>query len=324
MKRKIRIIAAGMLSVLFFAGCASKNDEMMMDYAMPSAPQEMETSTSFERYDASYGLTADVEAVKRSEDAAEQYGGRKVILTYELSIETDAFDSLISALKERLNAAGGYLQSSYIDGKKPEVYGDRGRTATLSLCVPAEKAESFFADAKTMGTVQSEHAYTDDVTAAYFDSETRLSVLKTQLERLKSILVETDNLADVLALETEIARVTTEIESLTSELRRYDALIDYTTINITVSETVYREGPVAEKTVGERIGEGFSDSLHGVGVFFVDVFVWFVSDLPVLVVLALIGTAVFFCIRAVRKRSKARKKANKDKDDEKTYEEKKE
>ena len=55
-----------------------------------------------------------------------------------------------------------------------------------------------------------------------------------------------------------------------------------------------------------------------------DVFVWFVSDLPVLVVLALIGTAVFFCIRAVRKRSKARKKANKDKDDEKTYEEKKE
>ena len=147
-----------MLSVLFFAGCASKNDEMMMDYAMPSAPQEMETSTSFERYDASYGLTADVEAVKR----AEQYGGRKVILTYELSIETDAFDSLISALKERLNAAGGYLQSSYIDGKKPEVYGDRGRTATLSLCIPAEKAEAFFADAKTMGTVQSEHGYTGD------------------------------------------------------------------------------------------------------------------------------------------------------------------
>ena len=88
MKRKIRIIAAGMLSVLFFAGCASKNDEMMIDYAMPSVPQEMETSTSFERYDASYGLTADVEAVKRSENAAEQYGGRKVILTYELSIET--------------------------------------------------------------------------------------------------------------------------------------------------------------------------------------------------------------------------------------------
>ena len=81
--------------------------------------------------------------MKRSEDAAEQYGGRKVILTYELSIETDAFDSLISALKERLNAAGGYLQSSYIDGKKPEVYGDRGRTATLSLCIPAEKAVGF-------------------------------------------------------------------------------------------------------------------------------------------------------------------------------------
>lgn len=74
-----------------------------------------------------------------------------------------------------------------------------------------------------------------------------------QLERLKSILVETDNLADVIALETEIARVTMEIEALTGELRRYDALIEYTTIDITVYETVYREGPAAAKTVGERI-----------------------------------------------------------------------
>ena len=173
-----------------------------------------------------------------------------------------------------------------------------------------------------MGTVQSEQAYTDDVTAEYFDRETRLEVLNMQLERLKSILVETDNLADVIALETEIARVTMEIEALTGELRRYDALIEYTTIDITVYETVYREGPAAAKTVGERIEAGFSDSLNGVGVFFVDAFVWFVSALPVLLVLVAVVAVVLLCVRAVRKRRKARTHKNGD-DGNKLYEENK-
>ena len=143
-----------------------------------------------------------------------------------------------------------------------------------------------------------------------------------QLERLKSILVETDNLADVIALETEIARVTMEIEALTGELRRYDALIEYTTIDITAYETVYREGPAAAKTVGERIEAGFSDSLNGVGVFFVDAFVWFVSALPVLLVLVAVVAVVLLCVRAVRKRRKARTHKNGD-DGNKLYEENK-
>ena len=326
MKRKsVKVGAAVLLAALLLAGCSARNEaaDYSTGYSMPSEPQmESGESGSSVTYDASYALSASAKEAMRSEAAGEQYGGRKVILTYEIRLETDTFDSLLTALKERLETAGGYLQSSYIDGKKPEIYGDSGRTATLSLRVPAAGAEAFFSDVKAMGTVQSEQAYTDDVTAEYFDRETRLEVLNMQLERLKSILVETDNLAAVIALETEIARVTMEIEALTGELRRYDALIEYTTIDITVYETVYREGPAAAKTVGERIEAGFSDSLNGVGVFFVDAFVWFVSALPVLLVLVAVVAVVLLCVRAVRKRRKARTHKNGD-DGNKLYEENK-
>ena len=216
MKRKsLKVVAAVLLVALLAAGCSARNEaaDYSTGYSMPGEQPQKEPMESGESvaYDASYGLSGSTEEAMRSEAAGEQYGGRKVILTYEIRLETDAFDSLLTALKERLKTAGGYLQSSYIDGKKPEVYGDSGRTATLSLRVPAAGAEAFFSDVKTMGTVRSEQAYTDDVTAEYFDSETRLEVLKVQLERLKNILVETDNLADVITLETEIARVTMEI-----------------------------------------------------------------------------------------------------------------
>ena len=308
MKRRTGLMAAMLAILLLFAGCAAnKNNATSSDESMSERPQMAVEGSGEAAYDASYGLSASPEEVKQADDAQALYGGRKVIMTYDIRLETDGFDALIVALKERLTAMGGYVQNSYIDGKEPEFYGDSGRTATLSLRVPAEKAEAFFSDLKTMGNVQSEWVYTDDVTTAYFDKETRLSVLNTQLERLENILVQTDNLADVLALEEEIARVMLEIESLTGELRRYDALIEYSTVDVTVYETIYREGPAGAKSVGERIQAGFSDSLHGVGAFFVNAFVWLVSALPVLIVLGIIAAVVLICIRAARKRRRAHK-----------------
>ena len=308
MKRRTGLMAAMLAILLLFAGCAAnKNNATSSDESMSERPQMAVEGSGEAAYDASYGLSASPEEVKQADDAQALYGGRKVIMTYDIRLETDGFDALIAALKERLTAMGGYVQNSYIDGKEPEFYGDSGRTATLSLRVPAEKAEAFFSDLKTMGNVQSERVYTDDVTTAYFDKETRLSVLNTQLERLENILVQTDNLVDVLALEEEIARVMLEIESLTGELRRYDALIEYSTVDVTVYETIYREGPAGAKSVGERIQAGFSDSLHGVGTFFVNAFVWLVSALPVLIVLGIIAAVVLICIRAARKRRRAHK-----------------
>ncbi|MBE5785689.1 MAG: DUF4349 domain-containing protein [Clostridiales bacterium] len=322
MKRIITAFSLVLCAALLFAGCSHKMADMAASEVYytssssgssaeykPEAPMASaapEESIEAE-YDASYGITA---GAASDVDLADRFGGHKVILTYEATIRTDTFDSLLEALTSRVNAAGGYMENTYIDGKKPEVYGEAGRTASLSIRVPAEKADAFFSDVKTLGTLISEHAYTEDVTEHYFDRETRLEVLNTQLDRLRSILVETDNLADVIALETEIARVMLEIESLTGELRRYDALIDYATVNLTVYENSPKQGPVAEETLGDRIAESFADSIYGIGTFFTDALVWFIGALPVFALLALIILPIVFIIRAIRKK-KARKKAEK-------------
>lgn len=309
-------------AALLFAGCSAKSADTAEMYAYssgagynyePEAPMASAAPEAYfyeeaatEAYDGSYGLTEGSAASDAS--LSERYGGHKVILTYEASLRTDAFDSLLDALQERVNSVGGYTESSYVDGKKPEVYGEAGRTATLSLRIPAEKADIFFTDVKTLGTLTSEYAYTEDVTEKYFDRETRLEVLTTQLDRLRSILVETDNLADVIALETEIARVMMEIESLTGELRRYDALISYATVKLTVYENSPKQGPVAEETLGSRMADTFSASLYGIGTFFTNALVFLVGALPVIALLALIAVPLIFIIRAAR-RSRARKKA---------------
>lgn len=322
MKRITTVFSILLCAALLFAGCSHKMADMAetevyytssssgnsAEYRpeAPMASAAPEASIEAE-YDASYGITA---GAASDTDLSDRFGGHKVILTYDATLRTDAFDSLLDALTSRVNAAGGYMENTYIDGKKPEVYGEAGRTASLAIRVPAEKADAFFSDVKTLGTLISEHAYTEDVTEHYFDRETRLAVLNTQLDRLRSILVETDNLADVIALETEIARVMLEIESLTGELRRYDALIDYATVNLTVYENSPRQGPVAEETLGDRIKEALADSLYGIGTFFTDALVWFIGALPVFALLALILVPLILIIRAIRRKN-ARKKAEK-------------
>lgn len=315
MKRYFLILTAALVALAACAGCAKSASTYDNSYAQTEAVEAPYYSSSGE-YDNGYDYS---ETAPKGEsyttgtatvDAGDVYGGRKIIRNYDLTIQTDDFDAVYGAINERLAQYGGYAENSYIDGKKPEAYGDSGRTASLTLRIPADKADEFITGVKGMGTLTSSHDYIDDITDEYYDVDTRLEVLNIQLDRLENILVQTDNLADVIALEDKIGEVMLEIEQLTGTLKKYDSLVDYTTVSIMLNEKSLIAGPAAEQTAGQRISEGFTDSLYGVGTFFTDLFVWLVSALPVIIVLAVVAAAVLLIVRAsIKRRAKAQAKA---------------
>ncbi|HOG01847.1 MAG TPA: DUF4349 domain-containing protein [Clostridia bacterium] len=317
MKRIIAIAITVFLALAMLAGCSagkSANDssgwsEENSGWGGGSAVAPQAPATD-QAADYDKGLTggeiADYESQRLTD---EMYGGRKVIRTYDFDLQTDDFDNVLAAIQQRLSDYNGYSLNTSISGRKPTVYGDSGRTANMTLRVPAEKAEDFVKGVQGLGTLMNFQDYTDDITDQYFDTDARLQVLKAELERLQSILVKTDNLADVIALEDRISSVMLEIEQLTGTLKKYDALVDFSTVVITLYEEALIEGPAATKTTGERIAQGFTDSLYGVGTFFTNLFVWFVSSLPVLVVLAVVALAVILIVRACGRRSANRRAA---------------
>ncbi len=310
MKRIYILFVSALVILLLLAGCAAgkglARDNASGEAAAPGAPTASATRPPS---GVDTGLTGGGDYGSPDKAQVEElYGGRKVIRNYNLTIQTDDFDGVLSAIEQRLASSGGYSQSSTIDGKKPSSYGDGGRSARLTLRVPAENAQSFIKDVQGMGTLLNSYDNADDITDAYFDIDSRLGVLKIELERLQSILVQTDNLADIILLESRISDVMYEIERLTGTLKKYDALVSYSTVEITLYEESLREGPAATKTSGQRIREGFTNSLYGVGTFFTNLFVWFVSALPVLAVLAVFVLIIVFIVRTCTKRS-ARKQA---------------
>jgi len=289
------IICGLLLCIMLFSGCAASTMEYAADAEAPAMKAETESVMTYASLDSASSLTSG------------EFGGHKVIQNFDLRFETDYFDEDLAYINEKLAAAGGYAETSSISGRKPETYQERGRNAYLVLRIPATNVSAFFEDLKrNVGTLLSSEQYGDDITEQYFDTETRLGVLQTQHERLTSILVETDNLADIITLENEIARVTLEIESLTTELRRWDNLVNYATVTINLNELAPKQGPAASKNMGDRMGDGFKNTLNGMGVFFENLLVFLVSALPVLISLAVIAFVVIFFIRRGKKKRDAR------------------
>lgn len=168
-------------------------------------------------YDESAGYDGSFEA---------DYGGHKVVRSASLSIDSSQFDVDLAALYGALERYGGYVESSTIDGRKPETYKESGRRADLCLRVPSDQYYPFLDEVKRIGSLYQYSDNGQDITTSYVDTQTRLEVLRTQLDRLEGILAQSDNLSDILELENEISRVTLEIESLTSQLRQYDGLVN--------------------------------------------------------------------------------------------------
>ena len=313
-KIMIAMLSAAMALMLCFAGCSSNSKGMPEDYDYAvtedvayterAEAQAPGAATAYE-YGLDTSAYADMDKAKLN--TGDMYGGRKIIRNYDISLATNTFDDDLAYINAKLSELGGYVLSSSLSGSKPEAYGDSGRSLSMTLRVPAEKASDFVSGVQQLGKVDYIHDYTDDVTDQYFDVDTRLAVLKDQLERLRAIMVETDNLADIITLEERISEVMLQIEELTGTLKRYDALIAYTTIDLSINERNAISGPADTKGTGERISEGFTDTLNGVATFFVNFFVWFVSSLPVLIILAAITVAVVFIVKHAVKKNRAKK-----------------
>ena len=313
-KKLLAIFAAAIMLAICFAGCSGASTSAARDTVYNSSSQY----APMEEYAPAPAATSPVTSNEMGFDyakgestsvtAGDIYAGRKIIRNYDISLNTDKFDENMDYIKAKVSELGGYVLSSNLYGSKPEAYGDAGRNIELTIRIPAEKAGEFVNGVEMLGQINYVRDYTDDITDEYYDTDTRLAVLQEQLERLRAIMVETDNLADVIALEDRISQVMLEIESLTGTLKRYDALIDYTTVSLYINERNAITGPAATKTTADRISEGFTDTLNGVGVFFVNFFVWFVSSLPVIVIAAIVVVIIVIIVRAATKK-RSKKKA---------------
>ena len=292
MRKWISIILA-VAVLLTLAGCGASSD--------------LRTEAANGAYDSTVmepekGYTSDMgynSSQNTSQASAPE--GRKWIVTIDMRAETENLDTLLEQVNQRIAELNGYIENQSIYNGS-NYSSRRYRNANLTIRIPADQAENFTAQVGTLSNVVSHNKRMDDVTLSYVATESRMKALQAEEARLLELMAKAETMSDLLEIEARLTDVRFELESVTSQLRVYDNLVDYATINLNIEE-VQEYTPVVEETVWQRIGSGFLDSLKGVGNFFVELFVFLIVSLPYLALIAvIIILIVFLCKRSAKKR----------------------
>lgn len=307
------------------AGCGASSDKTGMtqdsayegyaddaeDYGFYSEENEVDSdSASMEYKDAEYDMeevageesndTALTATQTKTEDVAVQVpSNQKIIKTYNYRYETESFDKAYTALKEQIANYGGYIASS-------EVYGTTDRSLNLTARIPAGSSDAFVDELGSLGTVTGQSQTATDVTLEYSDTESRIKALKTEQERLNALLEKADDLETIITLEDRMTEVRYELENYESRKRVYDDRISYSTVEIFLQEVNYTV-EVDETSLTSRILAGLKTTFRDLKDGFSNFIVWFIVDLPYLIIWGLILFTIWKVILRIRKKRKLSK-----------------
>jgi hypothetical protein len=321
MKRSKALYVLGFIIILalFASACAKSDSKSSANMVSEDRDDSYDNGATAPQAGADYDTKPAVEGEYTEADSQEALGSTsslstgeaalqtqdKIIRRFLLDVETQEFDSLITRIDSEIKALGGYVESSEISGKR---YYDRegARYGRIIARIPVDKVNEFVNEVDENANVVNKEESSDNVSLKYIDAESRVETLKIEQERLYVILEQEASLENIITLESRLSDIRYELQNYESQLRYYDNQVTYSTVTLSIQE-VEKLTPVAEtkQTVGDRIKNGFSDTMYKLSEGLKDFFVWFVVNLPYLLIWAVIIAAALFLIRrSLKKRRK--------------------
>ena len=228
------VLALLLCAVLLFSfGCAAKAQESNVAYApMPAdaaydaAEPEMASSESF-------SVGKEAAASSTTQDAPTgDFDVRKIVYTADMSITADSPDQALATLIAKAQELGGYVSGSYSTTDDEGSY-----YATASLKVPANQIDALVTAAKATGKVNDYRLNSDDISLSYYDMQARLDNAKAEEQQLLEILAQCKTIEEILAVRQSLTQVRADIESYTGQMRLWDNLVSYATLNLTINRT---------------------------------------------------------------------------------------
>lgn len=278
---------------------AIRDEEASYSLKMTSATQEKDSGFMVNG-------TAGSGAVLQSDGAASKdtvtQNKPVIIRSASRTVQSTSFDEDTSALAELVESSGGWFEYRSVTGKSV-AEGGSGRTMDATVRIPETALDDFLGGMGSIGSVTKATDSAVDVSASYYDTAARLATLRAQHERLTELVTEAADLSDLLELEDKLYDVEYRIDSLEGDLADWDSRANYSEVSVTVSEVrVYTEPEYVEKTLWERVKEGFADSVEGVKDFLQGLVVLLAEFIPALVILIPAAVIVWLIVRVVKRR----------------------
>jgi hypothetical protein len=230
--------------------------------------------------------------------AGEPTSGSMIIRSGVASVEVDSLERAIALVRAVAQRAGGFVANTAMTTGRNEV-----RSATLELKVPSPKFDEAVGGLSPIGHVESVNVQAQDVGEEYVDIAAREANARRLETRLIELLANrTGKLADVLAVEHELARVREDIERMEGRMRFLRARVAMSTLTVTVHEPL----PIVGRPTGSSpITEAFREAWRN----FVGFAAWLIAASGVLVPLGALAALAWWLTRRWRATWRAQPRA---------------
>ena len=290
--KKIKIFAV-LFASLMFVSCSAKkaaSSGAVMMQKSAEAPRMnmkmMSDSTSFD------------EAVM--EDAGSNSGNgqnadtinRKLVYTGNVTVQVSDLDQTEKSVRDWASKYGGYVASSS--------FSDRNYHTTVKI--PSQNFQFAMDEVSSFGTVKNRSISTEDVTEQYFDVSTRLETRKILRDRLQKYLSDSKDMKDLLAVESELNKVQSDVEVMEGQFRRLSDRIDYATVNLTaVLPFNSTEQGFIYPDMGSKMRELWSDTVNFLAGFVMFILYVIIYGIPMLARVAFLYWLCFGRIGVLRR-----------------------
>lgn len=236
----------------------------------------------------------------------------KIIKTFYMDVETQQFDSLVTKINYDIKRLNGYVEKSNLRGKG--YYNNNSvQSGSIIARIPSDQVDEFITTVSENenANVVSQEESSKNVSLEYIEAESHLETLKIEQERLFAILEKEESLDNIITLESRLSSIRFELQDYETKIRYYDNQVSYSTVTLNLQE-VRKLTVVSEDTpsVASRIKNGFGDSIYNLSEGGKNFFVWFVVNLPYLIIWGIILIIAALIVRTGWKRSIARKETN--------------
>lgn len=203
---------------------------------------------------------------------------KKIIKDGRLGIRVTDFEGTKSRIDTLINHYGGYYASEKLNNSDWEISYD------LKIRIPGSNFMRFISDAENgVGEILYKEIEARDVTDQFIDLETRLENKRSYLKRYNELLSKANSISEILEIEEKIRTIEEEIESTTGRLKYLSDLVDYSTLDLTISkQKQFRYSPSKRDKFTEKLKQSLSKGWFG----FVDFFLFIINIWPFWIIIA--------------------------------------
>ncbi|WP_240452198.1 DUF4349 domain-containing protein [Virgibacillus sp. YIM 98842] len=290
--------------VMMLAACSNKNEDQSAEYDISTESQqdsvqdggfavEREETENVEQAqdDADSGESSEV---PENTEAGQQ--DRKIIYTADMRVEVRDYQESLGTFQDSISDYGGYM----VESAMYEETENGTASGYVTARIPQEHFNAFIEVVEDgSDRVLESNVSGQDVTEEYVDLESRLASKEVVEERLLSFMEQAEETEDLLAISDDLANVQEEIEEITGRMNYLQDKTDLATVTIHIEEKDVRISGVGEEDLNtwEKTQEQFMKSINFLISAFSGLFVFLVGNLPLILLLGVIGLIVFWVIR---------------------------